>query len=687
MTSGRVCFGVWGPRARDLLGPLTTDDVSDAGVPVPDGARRSRSGGCRCSRVRVTYVGELGWELYAPTEFGGALWDTLWEAGREHGLVAAGYRAIDALRLEKGYRVWSSDITPDETPFEAGLGFAVKLDKETEFIGRDALVAAKAAGPRKRLRCLVLDDARAVCLGNEPVRLGGAVVGRVTSGGLRLRGRAVDRLRLPAAGRGDRDARRGGGLRRVDRLRGRPRAALRSRRRAAAVMTDAALRAGRGPPRSRNAPEAELDAWLALAHAAADEADAIARSTFRRDLQISTKPDRTLVTQADTAIERVDPGAHRGRVPGPRPRRRGVRHRSRRRPDPLVHRPDRRHPQLRPRRAAVRDAARGRAGRGAAGRGALGAGAPRALVGPAGRGSVGARRGRRGAAPDPRFAGRRRSADAAGAVRLRPGDRGVGPRAGIPTRSSATAWRERGFGDFWGYALLAEGAAEAMVEVGLSSWDAAAPTVLVEEAGGRVSDFEGRRAIDAGTFVATNGLLHDEVLARLRAHAGLNDGLPWRQRGRGAPVRARASCIMRGRDARDEREAIPWRTGRVRSARPSGHPGPRQPRRRRCGPRPPRRSARADDPDDRALEPADPRSLVYNEAFARGGMFLTFLTGTLVALGFVSQGTGFGREFLVVTTVLLAFVLVIGFATIGRLASASDEEFRRRTRSFARSRA
>ena len=78
------------------------------------------------------------------------------------------------------------------------------------------------------------------------------------------------------------------------------------------------------------------------------------------------------------------------------------------------------------------------------------------------------------------------------------------------------AWRERGFGDFWGYALLAEGAAEAMVEVGLSSWDAAAPTVLIEEAGGRVTDFDGHRAIDAGTFVATNGLLHDEVLGRLR---------------------------------------------------------------------------------------------------------------------------------------------------------------------------
>jgi 4-methylaminobutanoate oxidase (formaldehyde-forming) len=132
----------------------------------------------------VTYVGELGWELYAPTEFGVALWDTLVEAGRPHGLTPAGYRAIDALRLEKGYRVWSSDITPDETPYEAGLGFAVALDKETEFIGRAALVAAKAAGPRKRLRCLVLDDSRSVCLGNEPVRVDGSIVGRVTSGGL-----------------------------------------------------------------------------------------------------------------------------------------------------------------------------------------------------------------------------------------------------------------------------------------------------------------------------------------------------------------------------------------------------------------------------------------------------------------------------------------------------------------------
>jgi 4-methylaminobutanoate oxidase (formaldehyde-forming) len=118
------------------------------------------------------------------------VWDTLWAAGGEHGLTAAGYRAIDALRLEKGYRVWSSDITPDETPYEAGLGFAVRLDKGTDFVGREALVAAKAAGPGKRLRCLVLDEPRSIALGNEPVRVGDAIVGRVTSGGY---GFAVER--------------------------------------------------------------------------------------------------------------------------------------------------------------------------------------------------------------------------------------------------------------------------------------------------------------------------------------------------------------------------------------------------------------------------------------------------------------------------------------------------------------
>jgi glycine cleavage system aminomethyltransferase T len=184
-----VCYGLSGPRARDILAPLTRDDVSDAGFPYLT-AREITVGSVPLLALRVTYVGELGWELYAPTEYGRALWSTLWEAGRPHGLVAAGYRAIDALRIEKGYRVWSSDVTPDETPYEAGLGFAVALDKAPASLAHDALRAAKAAGPRKRLRALVLDDPRSVCLGNEPVSVDGEVVGRVTSGGY---GFAVER--------------------------------------------------------------------------------------------------------------------------------------------------------------------------------------------------------------------------------------------------------------------------------------------------------------------------------------------------------------------------------------------------------------------------------------------------------------------------------------------------------------
>lgn len=188
-TSTWACLGLWGPAARGILQPLVDADLSSDAFPYLT-ARHLSVGAVPVVALRVTYVGELGWELYAPAEYGRALWTTLWDAGRAHGLVAGGYRAIDALRLEKGYRVWSADITPDETPFEGGLGFAVRLDKAVDFIGRDALVAAKAAGPRKRLRCLVLDDSRSVALGNEPVRVDGRIVGRVTSGGY---GFAVER--------------------------------------------------------------------------------------------------------------------------------------------------------------------------------------------------------------------------------------------------------------------------------------------------------------------------------------------------------------------------------------------------------------------------------------------------------------------------------------------------------------
>ena len=179
-TSQYACFGLWGPNARAVLQPLTTTDLSNEPFPYMR-ARELAVGRVPCLALRVTYVGELGWELYCQADVGLALWDTIWDAGREHGLVAGGYKAIDSLRLEKGYRVWGADITPEDSPFEAGLGFAVKLDKGGDFLGRDALLSASE--PERVLRCLTLDDPHAVALGSEPVRIGDELVGRVTSGG------------------------------------------------------------------------------------------------------------------------------------------------------------------------------------------------------------------------------------------------------------------------------------------------------------------------------------------------------------------------------------------------------------------------------------------------------------------------------------------------------------------------
>src|SRR5204862_6709446 len=133
VTARRACFALWGPRARDILAPLAPD-------PLDFGYMRMRDiavGDVPVRALRVTFVGELGWELYCPAEYGAGLWRALWEAGQPDGMVAGGYRAIDTLRLEKGYRVWAADITPDITPIEAGLGFRVKRDQD--YIGRDAL--------------------------------------------------------------------------------------------------------------------------------------------------------------------------------------------------------------------------------------------------------------------------------------------------------------------------------------------------------------------------------------------------------------------------------------------------------------------------------------------------------------------------------------------------------------------
>ncbi len=183
VSGSRACFCLWGPRSRDILQPLTDADLSNDAFKFLK-ARQISVGHVPVFAQRITFVGELGWELYCGAEFGRALWDLLWEAGHPEGMVAGGYRAIDSMRLEKGYRVWGTDITPETTPYEAGLGFAVQLDKADGFIGRDALLEQKEGeGPSRRLRCLVLDEPGAVAFGEEPVRVEGDVVGRVTSGG------------------------------------------------------------------------------------------------------------------------------------------------------------------------------------------------------------------------------------------------------------------------------------------------------------------------------------------------------------------------------------------------------------------------------------------------------------------------------------------------------------------------
>jgi len=183
VTGQLVTYGLWGPNSRAILSSLTGADLGNAAFPFMT-AREIAVGDVPVRALRVTFVGELGWELYAPAEYGVALWSALWSAGKEHGLVAGGYRAIDSLRLEKGYRVWSTDVTPETNPYEAGLGFCVKLDKPGGFEGADALRGVKDRGVTRRLRCLTLDDPRAVALGSEPVRIGDQVCGRVTSGGL-----------------------------------------------------------------------------------------------------------------------------------------------------------------------------------------------------------------------------------------------------------------------------------------------------------------------------------------------------------------------------------------------------------------------------------------------------------------------------------------------------------------------
>ena len=179
ISSGHCCIGLWGPRARDLLSRVCEDDVSDDAFPYLT-AQRITVAELPVLALRISYVGELGWELYVPFDQGLRLWDILWEAGRPLGLIAAGGGAFDSLRLEKGYRLWGQDIHTEYNPYEAGIGFAVRMSKHG-FIGRDALEKIRAEGVSRRLCCMTLNDPEAVVMGKEPIMDGDRVLGYVTS--------------------------------------------------------------------------------------------------------------------------------------------------------------------------------------------------------------------------------------------------------------------------------------------------------------------------------------------------------------------------------------------------------------------------------------------------------------------------------------------------------------------------
>lgn len=193
------CIGLWGPRSREILAAITTDDVSNEAFPYLV-VRKLTVNHVEVLAVRISYVGELGWELYCPADHGARFWDIVWEAGQEHGALAAGTTAQDSLRLEKGYRLWGADIHTEYNPLQAGLGFGVDLDKG-DFIGRAALVDARSAGVRNRLRCMTLDDPSRIVMGKEPIWLDGKIAGYVTSAGIGYSiGQSIALGYLPVAG-------------------------------------------------------------------------------------------------------------------------------------------------------------------------------------------------------------------------------------------------------------------------------------------------------------------------------------------------------------------------------------------------------------------------------------------------------------------------------------------------------
>jgi 4-methylaminobutanoate oxidase (formaldehyde-forming) len=182
VTPQRAVLSLMGPRARDILAAVAEDDVSGAAFPFAT-VRRLSVAGAPVIALRITYVGELGWELHVPVEFAATVYDALAAAGQEAGLVDAGYRAIESLRLEKGYRAWGADIGPDHSPPMAGLGFAVKLRKNVPFLGREALEAERAGRLPRLLAGFAIDEPGIMLHGRETIFRDGRRVGWLSSGG------------------------------------------------------------------------------------------------------------------------------------------------------------------------------------------------------------------------------------------------------------------------------------------------------------------------------------------------------------------------------------------------------------------------------------------------------------------------------------------------------------------------
>ncbi|MCB0037753.1 MAG: aminomethyltransferase family protein, partial [Anaerolineales bacterium] len=180
VTSKYTGVGLWGPKAREVLQSVCEDDVSNEAFPYFT-AQQIYVGVVPALALRLSYAGELGWEIYCPSEFGLKLWDTLWGAGLSQGIIALGNGAFNSLRVEKGYRAVGADLTTDYNPYEAGIGWAVRL-KKGDFLGRDALVKARKEGLKRKLVCLTSTDPKAMALGKEPVFAnGGEAIGYLTS--------------------------------------------------------------------------------------------------------------------------------------------------------------------------------------------------------------------------------------------------------------------------------------------------------------------------------------------------------------------------------------------------------------------------------------------------------------------------------------------------------------------------